>query len=197
MTKVIGYARTSTRGQDLGLEVQLEALEKQGVDKIYSEKISGRKENRKEFSKALAVLENGDTLVIYNLSRMGRSTKQLVNLMADLNEKGIYLRSIQDSLDTSTPSGRFVYTILSGVAQLEAELISQRTKEALAHTKKRIGNPGIDKNKVKLILEDYMDNTLTLDRIAERNDVSVKTVYNIAKKHELTRKKLVKEYNEC
>ena len=93
--KIIGYIRTSTSSQDLGLEVQRKALERFEPEKIYSEQISGRKENRTELEKALNSLKKGDTLLIYNLSRLSRSSKQLVNLMSELNQKGIHLKSVQ------------------------------------------------------------------------------------------------------
>jgi len=132
MTKTIGYIRTSKNNQDLGLEVQRRALEKFEPDELFSEQISGRKEHRTELDKALKRLEKGDTLLIYNLARLSRSSRQLVNLMSELNEKEIYLKSIQESIDTRTASGRLFFTVLAGIAEFEAENISIRTKEALA-----------------------------------------------------------------
>ena len=130
--RTIGYIRTSKNTQDLGLEVQRKALENYEPDELFSEQISGRKEHRTELEKALNRLEKGDTLLIYNLARLSRSSRQLVNLMSELNEKEIYLKSIQESIDTRTASGRLFYTVLAGIAEFEAENISIRTKEALA-----------------------------------------------------------------
>lgn len=110
--KTIGYIRTSKNTQDLGLEVQRKALEKFEPDKLFSEQISGRKEHRTELTKALEQLKKGDTLLIYNLARLSRSSRQLVNLMSELNEKEIYLKSIQESIDTRTASGRLFFTVL-------------------------------------------------------------------------------------
>ena len=188
MTRTIGYIRTSKNTQDLGLEVQRKALERFEPEKIYSEQISGRKENRTELDKALKRLKKGDTLLIYNLARLSRSSRQLVNLMAELNEKEIYLKSIQESIDTRTASGRLFYTVLAGIAEFEAENISIRTKEALANTDKILGRPPIKQSKRKKIIVLYKGNKLSLKEIAEKCGVSEKTVYNIAKKEGLSRK---------
>lgn len=95
MTKTIGYIRTSKNSQNLGVEVQKEALIRYKIDVFFIEQVSGRKENRKELDKALRELEKGDTLIIYKIDRLGRSTKQLVNIMSELQERGINLISIK------------------------------------------------------------------------------------------------------
>lgn len=186
--RTIGYIRTSKNTQDLGLEVQRKALENYEPDELFSEQISGRKEHRTELEKALNRLEKGDTLLIYNLARLSRSSRQLVNLMSELNEKEIYLKSIQESIDTRTASGRLFYTVLAGIAEFEAENISIRTKEALANTDKTLGRPPIKQSKRKKIIVLYKGNQLSLKEIAEKCGVSEKTVYNIAKKEGLSKK---------
>lgn len=188
MTRTIGYIRTSKNTQDLGLEVQRKALENYEPDELFSEQISGRKEHRTELEKALNRLEKGDTLLIYNLARLSRSSRQLVNLMSELNEKEIYLKSIQESIDTRTASGRLFFTVLAGIAEFEAENISIRTKEALANTDRTLGRPPIKQSKRKKIIVLYKGNQLSLKEIAEKCGVSEKTVYNIAKKEGLSRK---------
>ncbi|EME7175146.1 MULTISPECIES: recombinase family protein [Enterococcus] len=186
--KIIGYIRTSTSSQDLGLEVQKKALERYKPDIIYSEKISGRKEKRIQFEKALENLESGDTLLVYNLARLSRSSKQLVNLMSELNAKGIHLKSIQESVDTKTPTGRLFFTVLAAIAEFEAENISTRTKEALANSDKKLGRPAVKNNTKKKVLKLYQNKELSLDEIAKKCGVSVKTVYNLAKSEGLSRK---------
>ncbi|EGP5401528.1 MAG: recombinase family protein [Enterococcus faecium] len=188
MTRTIGYIRTSKNTQDLGLEVQRKALERFEPDELFSEQISGRKENRTELEKALNCLEKGDTLLIYNLSRLSRSSKQLVNLMSELNQKGIHLKSVQEAIDTSSATGRLFYTVLAAIAEFEAESISIRTKEALANSDKQLGRPPIKESKRKKIVVLYKGNHLSLKEIAEKCGVSEKTVYNIAKKEGLSRK---------
>ncbi|EME8171062.1 hypothetical protein UE9_01145 [Enterococcus faecium EnGen0267] len=186
--KIIGYIRTSTSSQDLGLEVQRRALIRFEPEVIYSEQVSGRKEERRELARALLSLNKGDTLLIYNLSRLSRSSKQLVNLMSELNQKGIHLKSVQEAIDTSSATGRLFFTVLAGIAEFEAESISLRTKEALANSDKRLGRPPIKKIKRKKIIILYQENQLSLKDIAKKCGVSEKTVYNIAKKEGLSRK---------
>lgn len=186
-SKVIAYARTSTHKQDLGLDVQLKAFERYKPNQIIKEQISGRKEEREGLNQVLGMLKSGDCLLIYKLDRLSRSTKQLVNLMAELNEDGIQLLSISDGLDTSTTNGRFLFTIMSGLAQMEAEMISKRTKDALAMTDKKLGRPKIDVKVQKRVLELYKNPSLTIDEIAKRCDVSPRSVYRLARKNNLTR----------
>lgn len=185
--KIVSYCRTSTNRQDLGLDVQIKAMKSYNPDLIFKEQISGRKEERKELNKALSHLNKGDTLLIYKLDRLSRSTKQLVNLMAELNEDGIHLVSISDSIDTSTPNGRFLFTIMSAMAQLEAEMISQRTKDALAVTTKKLGRPAIKKNKIQRIIHDYKHSEMTVKEIAKREKVSDRSIYRIVKSYGLSR----------
>ncbi len=101
----IGYARVSTSDQNLSL--QKETLEKSGCEKIYEDEVSGTRANRPGLDKALEILREGDTLVVWKLDRLGRSVKNLITLVGDLNSKGIHFKSLTDSIDTSTPSGRF------------------------------------------------------------------------------------------
>lgn len=136
---LIGYARVSTADQNLDL--QKDALQKVGCDRIFEEKISGAKSNRPELSKLLEMLRPGDTLAVWKLDRLGRSVKDLVNLVTDLLDKGIQFRSITDSIDTSTPSGRFFFNIMASLSQMERELMIERTNAGLTAARKagRIG----------------------------------------------------------
>lgn len=131
----IGYARISTVDQNLAL--QKEALEKAGCERIYEDEMSGTKDNRPGLNKALEMLRENDTLVVWKLDRLGRSVKSLIELVSDLNAKNINFKSLTDSIDTSTPSGRFFFNVMASLAQMERELIVERTTAGLAIAKKK------------------------------------------------------------
>ena len=134
----IGYARVSTKDQNLDL--QLDALKAAGCEKIYTDKISSVK-NRPELNKALSYLRKGDTFVIWRLDRLGRSLKDLVNIVDDMQSKGIDFISLNDSIDSTTSSGRLIFGIFASLAAFERELIIERTKAGLeaARIRGRIG----------------------------------------------------------
>lgn len=140
-----GYSRTSTGGQDG--EGQLLRLAQAGIppERIFFDRgISGMKASRPEFDRMTAVLQPGDIVVTPELSRLGRSVKNVLGMIEDFEDRGIGLR-IQDlSLDTTTPVGRMVVTVLAAIARLERDLISERTKAALAVRKAqgvKLGGP--------------------------------------------------------
>lgn len=126
---LIGYARVSTTDQNLSL--QKEALEKAGCERIYEDTISGTRVERPGLAKALEMLRSGDTLVVWKLDRLGRSVKNLITLVGDINAKGIHFRSLTDSIDTGTPSGRFFFHVMASLAEMERELIIERTRAGL------------------------------------------------------------------
>ena len=136
---LIGYARVSTGDQNLTLQVN--ALEKAGCTKICEDEISGSKDNRPGLSKAIEILREGDTLVVWKLDRLGRSVKSLITLISSLEAKGINFKSITDSIDTSTPAGRFFFHVMASLAQMERELIVERTRAGLeaARLQGRVG----------------------------------------------------------
>ena len=125
----IGYARVSTRDQNL--ELQTQALEAAGCDKIFTDKTSGSKTERKGLQEALDFLRPGDVLVVWKLDRLGRSIMHLVTLVESLRVKDIQFKSLTDSIDTSTPSGRFFFNVMASLAQMERELIIERTQAGL------------------------------------------------------------------
>jgi DNA invertase Pin-like site-specific DNA recombinase len=136
---LIGYARVST--EDQNLELQLQALTDAKCDRIFSDKKSGSQTARKGLEDALSHLRPGDTLVVWKLDRLGRTVKQLVDLVSELNSKKINFRSQTDSIDTTTSEGRFFFHIMASLAQMERDLISERTKAGLA-AGKRLGRLG-------------------------------------------------------
>ncbi len=136
---LIGYARVSTQDQNIGL--QLEALTKAGCERIFDDKLSGSRAERPGLTKALDVLREGDTLVVWKLDRLGRSVKNLVDLTTDLHQQGIQFKSLTDAIDTGTPSGRFFFHVMASLAEMERELTVERTRAGL-EVARRLGRRG-------------------------------------------------------
>lgn len=126
----IGYIRVSTNDQNT--ELQKMALISANCDHIFEDRLSGKKEKRPGLQKALKVLKKGDVLIVWKLDRLGRSVKHLVTLVSALNERGVHFHSITDCIDTSSPMGRFFFHIMSALAEMERELIIERTRAGLA-----------------------------------------------------------------
>lgn len=130
MAENIGYARVSSRSQDL--TIQMDALEKAGCSKIFSEKISGTRTNgRKELERMLDYVREGDVLTITKLDRLARSLPDLLKISAKLESKGIALRCLDQAIDTTTPEGRMTYQILGAVAEFETSIRKARQREGI------------------------------------------------------------------
>ena len=148
--QVIGYARVSTKEQDLSL--QLDALSKYGCDRIFTDKISSVKE-RQGLTDALGYLRDGDTLVVWKLDRLCRSLPDLIKISEQIRTTGAQLVSITESIDTSTPAGRLYFNILGALGQMERELIQERVKAGLAAARRRgkvPGKPRVSEEKLEL-----------------------------------------------
>ena len=130
-----GYARVSSRAQDY--QAQVEALKAAGCEKIYSEKKSGKRtDERREFAKLMKALLPGDVVVVSKLDRLARSTRDLANIIHDLDQAGCGFMSLHESwCDTSTPAGRLMVTVVGGFAEFERELIRSRCEEGIARAK--------------------------------------------------------------
>ena len=137
MATIVFYARVSTKDQKLDL--QLDAARRLGVKTadIYVEKVSGVRHDRPALAKAIAALERGDTLACYKLDRIGRSLVHVTKLLADLEERGIHFRTVEDGLSTQGSTGKLVLHVLGAVAQFERDLILERTTAGLAAARKR------------------------------------------------------------
>lgn len=184
MPDIVGYARVSSEGQNL--DRQIDALTQYGVSKknIYSEKITGTKMNRPELERMLNDLEEGDTVIICDLTRISRSTRDLLTIVEKIKDKGASIKSIKDTwLDTSdnNPYGAFLLTVMSALSQLERDLISQRTKEGLASAKARGRNGGRPSkiNEKKDIVMLMYKNNMTAEEIAKTAGLSKRTIYRI------------------
>ncbi|QRG08710.1 recombinase family protein [Xanthobacter dioxanivorans] len=133
---IIGYARVSTDGQTL--DSQIEHLKTSGCKKVFAETASGAKTDRRELRRCIASLSAGDVLVVARLDRLARSTRDLLNVLAEVSERKAAFRSLSDAwADTTTPHGRLMLTVLGGLAEFERELIKTRTGEGRIRAKAR------------------------------------------------------------
>lgn len=174
----VGYARVSTAEQNLDL--QIDALKNAGCEKIFTEKESGKKHDRPELHKCLEYLREGDVLAVYKLDRLGRTTKQLINLVEDLKEKGIHFQAITNGIDTTTSHGKFFFTVMAGFAEMEADLIKERTKAGLAAARARGrkgGRPATDPKVLEKAIKLYNSKTYSLKEITEITGVSKAKLY--------------------
>jgi DNA invertase Pin-like site-specific DNA recombinase len=132
---LIGYVRVST--PDQSLDLHRDALAKAGCERIFTDKASGARVDRRELARALSHLHPGDTLVVWKLDRLGRTVHGLIELVGDLRERGVQFRSLTDSIDTATPAGRFFFNVMASLAEMERELIQERTRAGLTAAKAR------------------------------------------------------------
>lgn len=175
----IGYARCSTNEQNL--DWQLDALHAENCERIYQEKMSGAKFDRPELQRMLDALREGDEVIVCELTRLSRSTSDLVSLMQEFEKRGVAFRSLKESwIDTTTPGGKLIFTIFAGLAEFERNLIRQRTRAGLeaARARGRCGgrpktSPVIIKEAVAL----YNSKMYTLKEIEEKTGISRVTLY--------------------
>ena len=185
----VGYARVSTLDQKL--DRQIDQLEKYGIDRrnIYFEKVTGKKKERPELNKMIAELVPGDLVVIADLTRISRSTRDLLDIVDKIKQKGAAIRSIKDTwLDTSSdnPYNDFLLTVMSGLSQLERDLTSQRTKEGLASakTRGRIGGRPSKINEKSETVMLFLNSGYSIKRIEEEARISRSTIYRIKREYE-------------
>ncbi|HWD12237.1 MAG TPA: recombinase family protein [Pseudochrobactrum sp.] len=132
---LVGYARTSTVEQEAGLEAQQRDLNKAGCTKIYSEQLSSVATNRPQLEAVLDYVREGDTLIVTKPDRLARSTADLLQITERLRTKGVTLRILSMDLDTSTPTGKLLLTMLGGIAEFERALMLERQREGIAKAK--------------------------------------------------------------
>ncbi|EDF5515614.1 DNA-invertase, partial [Salmonella enterica] len=161
-------------------DLQRNALNCAGCELIFEDKISGKTSDRPGLKKVLRTLSEGDTLVVWKLDRLGRSMRHLVVLVEEMRERGINLRSLTDSIDTSTPMGRFFFHVMGALAEMERELIVERTRAGLAAAREK-GRVGGRKRVMTTDIvsraRNMFSNGATLKQVALVLEVSEKTVY--------------------
>ncbi|WP_308436299.1 recombinase family protein [Streptomyces filipinensis] len=176
----IGYARVSTGGQKL--DRQIDALTEARCRRIFADKKSGKNDMRPELKACHAFLQAGDTLVVPSLDRYGRSLQDLVNMVAELRERGIGFSSLHERLDTLTPGGRLIFHVFAALAEFIRELIVQGTNEGLAAARARGrvgGRPTVVNDDLIRKARDMLPNPEnSVESIAKILGVSVGTLYN-------------------
>ncbi len=175
---LIGYARVST--QDQNLELQTEALRKAGCKRIFEDRVSGTRAERPGLTQARESLRAGDTLVVWKLDRLGRSVKHLVGLVGELQQGEAHFRSLTDSIDTGTASGRFFFHVMASLAEMERELIVERTRAGL-EVARQLGRTGgrkrqMTETKVKAAKKLLASGVPARD-VASNLGVSIPTLY--------------------
>lgn len=175
---LIGYARVST--DDQKLDLQLDALKSAGCYQVCSDKLSGAAKSRPGLEDALKYLREGDTLVVWKLDRLGRTVKGLVDLVGELQAKGVHFKSLTDSIDTSTPSGRFFFHVMAAMAQMEKELLRERTTAGLAaaRARGRLGGrkPVMDSTK-RAAAQKLLDAGMPATEVAKQLGIGRATLY--------------------
>lgn len=177
----IGYARCSTVEQNL--DWQLDALKKEGCDvqHIFQEKASGMKKDRPELELMLRSLREGDTVVVCELTRLSRSTKDLFEIVDKIHSVGADVKSLKESwLDTTTPHGKLLFTIFAGVSQFERDLTKERTIAGLAAARARGrkgGRPKADQKAIEQAIKLYESKTMTIAEILDMTHVKKTTLY--------------------
>jgi DNA invertase Pin-like site-specific DNA recombinase len=183
---LIGYARVSTNEQNLDL--QRDALRKAGVrsKNIFTDKITGTKEERPGLAEALSHLREGDTLVVWRLDRLGRSLKHLIETVTALQGQGVAFQSITENINTSTATGQLVFHIFGALAEFERNLITERTIAGLSAARARGrkgGRPRLTttSGKVAMAKKLYRDKTNTPSDICKTLNISRATLYRYIK----------------
>jgi DNA invertase Pin-like site-specific DNA recombinase len=176
----IGYIRVSTQKQNL--DSQKEAITKYGIDRLYEEKASGRNTDRPILNEVIDYLRENDTLVIYDLSRLGRTVHQVMKLIEYFYDNNIGFVSLKENIDITTPIGKAMVSIISSFNQMQVEIQNEKIKAGIKTAKengKKLGRKKIDTSKIRLISTLKKDG-YTNQEIADQLSISKRTVINYA-----------------
>ncbi len=180
----IGYARVST--SDQSLDLQIDALQQAGCERIYRDVASGAKAARPGLEEALDYLRPGDSLVVWRLDRLGRSLSHLIQTVKTLEECGIGFHTLQESIDTSTSGGKLVFHLFGALAEFERNLIRERTEAGLSAARARGrygGRPrALNKTKTELLYKLYDERQHSIAELCELLEISKTTLYEYLKR---------------
>lgn len=178
---IIGYARVSTVEQNL--DRQLDTLNENGAEKIFTEKATGKKADRPELLRMMEHLRDGDVVIVSELTRLSRSTQDLFAIVEQVQAKGANIRSLKETwLDTTTPHGKLMFTIFAGLSQFEADLTAQRTREGLAAARARGrvgGRPKTAADRSSMALKMYDSKDFTVGEICTSCHIGKSTLYRL------------------
>lgn len=176
---LVGYARVSTLDQNLDL--QIDALNDAGCQKIFRDSESGAKADRMGLEQSLGFVREGDTLVVWKLDRLGRSLKHLIEIVAKLQNMHVGLRSLQENIDTTTSGGKLIFHVFGALAEFERELIRERTMAGLQAARargRRGGRPRVmDEKKISMAKLLHADKTQSIQTICEALKIAPATLY--------------------
>lgn len=176
---ILGYARVSTTDQNLDLQV--DALNKVGCEKIFADKISGKTTNRPELDKLLEQLRPGDKVVVYKLDRLGRSLKHLIEQVEDFKSKGIEFESLQEKIDTTSSTGNLIFHIFGAIAEFERGIIKERVQAGIAASRARGRSGGraaiLPPHEVKKLKQYYEDKNIPVRDLCSMFKISKASLY--------------------
>ncbi|MDX9806274.1 MAG: recombinase family protein [bacterium] len=182
---LVGYTRVSTSDQKMDL--QFDALKKEGCEQIYSDVSSGARTDRPELDRCISFLRKGDILVVWKLDRLGRSLRHLLNLVAEMELKEIGFRSIQENIDTTTAGGKLIFHLFASLAEFERELIRERTVAGLSAARARGINGGrprvLSVEQVKMAQKMLADKTIPIKEILDTFKISKSTLYKSVREY--------------
>lgn len=174
----VGYVRVSTMGQNTARQEIL--MQELGVEKVFIDRMSGKNTDRPELKKMMEYVREGDVVIVESISRFARCTRDLLELVGQLTDKGVEFISKKEALDTSSPSGRFVLTIFGAVAQLEREYLLQRQKEGIAMAKqhgKYKGRASLHRPEFEEVVASWRRDEITAVEAMRRLRMSKTTFY--------------------
>lgn len=178
-----GYGRVSTLDQSL--EAQRDALARAGASKIFVEKITGTKASRPELDRMREMMRNGDTVLITRIDRLGRSARDLLNIVSEFEANGITLKVIEQNIDTSSSEGRLFFTMVAAFAEFEHSIMVSRTKDGLAaaRARGRVGGrkPKLSPSQVNRLMQVFSEQKMTVQEVASMFGISRPTVYRLVK----------------
>ena len=183
---LIGYARVST--DDQNLDLQRDALQAVGCERVFEDMVSGARADRTGLVTLMSMLRAGDTVVIWRLDRLGRSLKNLIELVERLESAKVGLRSLQENIDTTSSGGKLVFHLFGALAEFERNLIRERTQAGLvaARARGRMGGrpKRLDPAKLALALKLHRERNHTVEEICKMMGISKSTLYNYLDKAE-------------